>query len=331
MSEKKGRIELGWCGEMPDPHKPDRPIGDAHGETIGTTPPSYQEQVIAVRDGWLAECYRLTGADPDGNEDWRLAPGAVQEVARLRKEFDGSQAALALAQQERDNARQVMWTCGCGWINGVNLATCAMCTRVPDDNAVSYSADIENLRKPQDAAEQALSLAQQELQTTKALLAQEIGFAKERTIRADIAEQKLDEWRKHLGVMTSSGWMTPEATKQLFDETHRTSMAPLKHKIEAAEQAHAALASLLEVTTPEEVLASVKQWVTVAEQAQHAFNVAVVQKEQAREAHAALVAALGTVICQDCGDALTSEQKVTGDCVQCADVRAALTRSKEPR
>lgn len=36
----------------------------------------------------LAECYRLTGADPDGNEDWRLAEQAVSEVKRLREEFD---------------------------------------------------------------------------------------------------------------------------------------------------------------------------------------------------------------------------------------------------
>lgn len=36
----------------------------------------------------LAECYRLSGADPDGNEDWRLAPHAVEEVKRLREESD---------------------------------------------------------------------------------------------------------------------------------------------------------------------------------------------------------------------------------------------------
>lgn len=36
----------------------------------------------------LAECFRLSGADPDGNEDWRLAPHAVREVARLRREHD---------------------------------------------------------------------------------------------------------------------------------------------------------------------------------------------------------------------------------------------------
>jgi chromosome segregation ATPase len=36
----------------------------------------------------LAECYRLSGADPDGNEDWRLAKDAVAEVKRLREEYD---------------------------------------------------------------------------------------------------------------------------------------------------------------------------------------------------------------------------------------------------
>lgn len=36
----------------------------------------------------LAECFRLTGADPDGNEEWRLAGKAVREVARLRDEED---------------------------------------------------------------------------------------------------------------------------------------------------------------------------------------------------------------------------------------------------
>ena len=36
----------------------------------------------------LAECYRLTGADPDGNADRHLAPYAVSEVGRLRDELD---------------------------------------------------------------------------------------------------------------------------------------------------------------------------------------------------------------------------------------------------
>lgn len=40
----------------------------------------------------LAECYRLTGADPDGNEDWRLAKDAVEEVRRMRQEVDRCEA-----------------------------------------------------------------------------------------------------------------------------------------------------------------------------------------------------------------------------------------------
>ena len=36
----------------------------------------------------LAECYRLSGADPDGNEDWRLAPYAVEAVRELREDYD---------------------------------------------------------------------------------------------------------------------------------------------------------------------------------------------------------------------------------------------------
>ena len=36
----------------------------------------------------LADCYRATGEDPDGNEDWRLAEHAVSAVLRLRNEAD---------------------------------------------------------------------------------------------------------------------------------------------------------------------------------------------------------------------------------------------------
>ena len=42
----------------------------------------------------LAACYRLSGADPDGNEDWRLAPYAVEEVTRLREELDEADATV---------------------------------------------------------------------------------------------------------------------------------------------------------------------------------------------------------------------------------------------
>jgi hypothetical protein len=43
---------------------------------------------IAELEADLATCYRLSGADPDGNEDWRLAGRAVSEVRRLRDESD---------------------------------------------------------------------------------------------------------------------------------------------------------------------------------------------------------------------------------------------------
>ena len=52
-------------------------------------------QRIAALEADLAECYRLTGADPDGNEDWRLAPQAVREVTRLRQESDAAERRIA--------------------------------------------------------------------------------------------------------------------------------------------------------------------------------------------------------------------------------------------
>lgn len=51
-------------------------------------PPRVTKLSHAIDD--LAECYRLSGADPDGNADWRLAPRAAREVRRLREEHDKS-------------------------------------------------------------------------------------------------------------------------------------------------------------------------------------------------------------------------------------------------
>ena len=48
----------------------------------------------------LAECYRLSGADPDGNEDWRLAPRAAEEVKRMRDELDAAQTEIWLHEQQ---------------------------------------------------------------------------------------------------------------------------------------------------------------------------------------------------------------------------------------
>lgn len=46
------------------------------------------QEKIARLEHDLAECYRLTGADPDGNEDWRLAAHAVEAVREFRQEYD---------------------------------------------------------------------------------------------------------------------------------------------------------------------------------------------------------------------------------------------------
>lgn len=36
----------------------------------------------------LADCYRASGADTDGMEDWRLASHAAQEVETLRRDYE---------------------------------------------------------------------------------------------------------------------------------------------------------------------------------------------------------------------------------------------------
>ena len=53
---------------------------------------------LSQAHAWLGECYAMTGADPDDNEDWRLAPHAVEEVQRLSRD-------LETARQERDAAQ----------------------------------------------------------------------------------------------------------------------------------------------------------------------------------------------------------------------------------
>ena len=49
----------------------------------------------------LAECYRQSGADTDGNEDWRLAPFAMSEVRRLRAEYDAASAIVRELEANR--------------------------------------------------------------------------------------------------------------------------------------------------------------------------------------------------------------------------------------
>lgn len=47
------------------------------------------EKIVRL-EGYLAECYRISGADPDGNEDWRLANLAVGAVRELRNDYDSA-------------------------------------------------------------------------------------------------------------------------------------------------------------------------------------------------------------------------------------------------
>ena len=49
---------------------------------------AYAEQVAGPLRDQLGQCFRLSGADPDGNENWRLAPRAVDAVRQLRADYD---------------------------------------------------------------------------------------------------------------------------------------------------------------------------------------------------------------------------------------------------
>lgn len=53
---------------------------------------------------WLRECYELTGADPDGGEDWRLAPYAPREVKRLRLENEDLERLFEIQRTRMDKA-----------------------------------------------------------------------------------------------------------------------------------------------------------------------------------------------------------------------------------
>lgn len=72
-------VGMDWASE------PDRAVAVVPASDTAMT----RAELIAA----LAECYRLTGADPDGNEDWRLAEDAVKEVRRLRHEVERLDAA----------------------------------------------------------------------------------------------------------------------------------------------------------------------------------------------------------------------------------------------
>lgn len=69
-----------------------------------------------------AACFRLSGADPDGNEDWRLADEAIRAVSDLRHDYDdagkyyeaekaraeAAEAKLTALTTERDTLREAL-------------------------------------------------------------------------------------------------------------------------------------------------------------------------------------------------------------------------------
>lgn len=65
-----------------------------------------QARIALTKD--LAECYRQSGADPDGNEDWRLAREAVEEVTQLRKNFDETETAMRHAEDDNTTLRAAL-------------------------------------------------------------------------------------------------------------------------------------------------------------------------------------------------------------------------------
>lgn len=60
----------------------------------------------------LAECFRLSGADCDGDEDWRIAPRAVEAVRELRTDYDeaceANDKAMRALAAERDRLREAL-------------------------------------------------------------------------------------------------------------------------------------------------------------------------------------------------------------------------------
>lgn len=130
-------VELAGDGMLPNPLGPWVPwswvklmIGelDALRARLRTTEQELADYKIAfdLAKSELAECYRQSGADPDGNDDARLAIHAVEEVIRLRKDYDAAcdrehamDTRLAQLEQEmRDSDRSI----GDRWADALHAA-----------------------------------------------------------------------------------------------------------------------------------------------------------------------------------------------------------------
>lgn len=74
-----------------------------------------EKAIVVDIESELAQCYKLSGADPDDNVDAMLAPRAVEEVKRLRKDYgeacqenEGLRKALACAQSELEQVKATL-------------------------------------------------------------------------------------------------------------------------------------------------------------------------------------------------------------------------------
>jgi hypothetical protein len=94
-----------------DARKPSTDVGP-EGQAAVTPAKTWRQKVARLEaelfaaQSQLAECFRLSGADPDGNEDWRIAPMAVAEVRRMREESDANESALSAMRAAIDAARE---------------------------------------------------------------------------------------------------------------------------------------------------------------------------------------------------------------------------------
>lgn len=75
----------------------------------------------------IVERLRATHHTAPASEDWRLCYEAADEIERLRAELDRWRTARC--QCITSQVEGGVWTCGCGIINGVNLAACRVCGR----------------------------------------------------------------------------------------------------------------------------------------------------------------------------------------------------------
>ena len=52
---------------------------------------------------------------------------------------------------DADRRAAISWTCGCGWVNGINLAICARCGRTPNEGCGVVNEPI-TMQPERDAA-----------------------------------------------------------------------------------------------------------------------------------------------------------------------------------